>query len=74
MQQKLEKLFKDSFGVKKIDDSMSIENVQGWDSMGHVGLIMELQKTFDVEISPVEAIELTDIISIKDFLTSRAKQ
>ena len=47
---------------------MSIENVKGWDSMAHVGLILALQQEFDVSISPAEAIELTDIAAIKKFL------
>lgn len=68
MEEKLKEIFQRCFGVEKLDDSMSIENVKGWDSMAHVGLIMELQKEFGVTISPVQAVELTDIASIKAFL------
>ena len=68
MEEKLTKIFKESFGLETIDDSMSVDNVKGWDSMGHVGLIMALQQEFDVSISPAEAIELTDIAAIKQFL------
>ncbi len=71
MEDKLKEIFQRCFGVEELDDSMSIENVKGWDSMAHVGLIMELQKEFSVTISPVEAIELTDVGSIKDFLTEK---
>ena len=73
MQDKLQQIFQQSFGVEKIDDSMSIENVSEWDSMAHVGLIMEIQKVFDVSISSSEAIELTDVISIKNFLRDKGK-
>ena len=64
----LTKIFKESFGVDAIDDSMSIDNVKGWDSMAHVGLIMALQKEFGISISPAQAIELTDIAGIKKIL------
>ena len=47
---------------------MSIDNVSGWDSMGHVGLMMALQSEFGVSISPAVSIELTDIANIKKFL------
>ena len=68
MEEKLRQIFQQSFDVKSIDDSMSIENVKGWDSMAHVGLILALQQEFDVSISPAEAIELTDVAAIKQFL------
>jgi acyl carrier protein len=65
--EKLEKIFRDAFGVNKLTDDLSIDTVEGWDSMAHVALIMTLQKEFDVSISPQEAIELTDVASIKKF-------
>lgn len=68
--EKLEKIFKETFGVEKLTDEMSIDTVEGWDSMAHVALIMTLQKEFDVTITPTEAIELTDIKSIKQLLGS----
>ena len=68
MEERLENLFQQSFGIDHIDDSMSIENVEGWDSMAHVGLMMALQEEFGVSIAPVDAIELTDVRSIKAFL------
>ncbi len=68
MEEKLRQIFQQSFDVKEIDDSMSIENMDGWDSMAHVGLMLTLQKEFGVSISPAVAIELTDIVAIKQFL------
>jgi acyl carrier protein len=74
MRDRLENIFKESFGVDRLDDSMSIDNVQGWDSMAHVGLILTLQKEFGVAISPADAIELTDIKGILRFLTDHGIQ
>ena len=68
MEEQLRQIFRQSFGVEQIDDSMSIDNVSGWDSMGHVGLMMALQSEFGVSISPAASIELTDIPSIKKFI------
>ena len=65
---KLEKIFQTAFGVEKLTDGMSIETVDGWDSMAHVALIMTLQKEFNISISPADAIELIDVASIKTFL------
>ena len=67
---KLEKIFQDAFGVDKLADDMSIDTVEGWDSMAHVALIMTLQKEFDITISPQQAIETTDVDSIKQLLNA----
>jgi acyl carrier protein len=69
---RIEKIFKESFEVDRLEDSMSIENVKGWDSMAHVGLILALQKEFGVSITPAEAIELTSIRNIIRYLSDRA--
>jgi len=66
--EKLQQIFKDAFGVETLSDDLSIDTVDGWDSMAHVALIMTLQKEFNVSISPADAIELTDVASIKAFL------
>jgi len=68
MEERLRKVFRESFGIKEIDDRMSYESVPQWDSMGHVGLVMALQKEFACSISPTDAIELTDVRAIKAFL------
>jgi acyl carrier protein len=65
---KLEKIFQTAFGIEKLTDDLSIDTVDGWDSMAHVALIMTLQKEFNVTISPQQAIELTDVTSIKRLL------
>ena len=66
--EKLEKIFQDAFGVEKLTDDMSIDTVEGWDSMAHVALIMTLQKEFNLTTTPAQAIELTDVASIKQLL------
>jgi len=66
---KLQKIFHDAFGVDQLTDDLSIDTVDGWDSMAHVALIMTLQKEFGVSIAPADAIELTDVAAIKKFLT-----
>ncbi|MBN1765541.1 MAG: acyl carrier protein [Sedimentisphaerales bacterium] len=73
MNEQLQEIFKESFGLESLEDSMSIETVEGWDSMAHVGLMMALQQHFGVVITPAQAIELTDVASIKIFLKQQGK-
>ena len=71
IEQELTRIFKESFDLDHINESTSIFNVSGWDSMGHVSLIMTLQQQFNVSISPADALELTDVGSIKKFLAGK---
>lgn len=66
-QEKLEQIFRDAFGIETLTDDLSIDTVEGWDSMAHVALIMTLQKEFNLTITPAQAIELTDVAAIKKF-------
>jgi acyl carrier protein len=69
---RLEAIFRQSFEFEKFTEDLSIDNVPGWDSMAHVGLILTLQKEFGVSISPTDAIELTSVKNIIQYLTGRA--
>ena len=68
---KLETIFRQSFEIDKFTEDLSIENVAGWDSMAHVGLILALQKEFNVSISPSDAINLTSVKDIVCYLMNR---
>jgi acyl carrier protein len=71
MNERLSRIFQQSFGVDP-DASTSIENTEGWDSMGHIALIMALEREFSVSISPTDAIDLTSFGKIEAFLRERA--
>jgi acyl carrier protein len=68
---RLEIIFRQSFEIGKFTEDLSIDNVPGWDSMAHVGLILALQKEFAVSIPPADAIELTSVKNIIQYLVNR---
>ena len=68
---RLEVIFRQSFEIEKFTEDLSIDNVPGWDSMAHVGLIIALQKEFAVSIPPADAIELTSVKNIIQYLASQ---
>ncbi|MGD0571633.1 MAG: acyl carrier protein [Sedimentisphaerales bacterium] len=68
---RLEVIFRQSFEIEKFTEDLSIDNVPGWDSMAHVGLILALQKEFAVSIPPVDALELTSVSSIIKYLVNQ---
>jgi len=67
---RLETIFRQSFEIGKFTEDLSIDNVTGWDSMAHVGLILALQKEFAVSIPTVDALELTSVKNIIKYLAS----
>jgi len=67
--ERVEAIFRQSFEIEKFTEDLSIDNIPGWDSMAHVGLILALQKEFGVTIAPAEAIELTNVKNIIQFLS-----
>ena len=68
---RLEIIFRQSFEIGKFTEDLSIDNVPGWDSMAHVGLILALQKEFAISIPPADAIELTSVKNIIRYLANR---
>ncbi len=68
---KLETIFRQSFEIEQFTEDLSIDNVPGWDSMAHVGLILALQKEFAISIPPIDAIELTSVSDIIKYLMNQ---
>ncbi len=48
-----------------LDDGLRRGTLEEWDSLGHVGLVAELSKEFDVEIRPERALQMYTIGDIK---------
>ena len=71
MLERLQNIFADSFDLDSIDDDTSPENVEEWDSLAHVALMVALESEFGVSISPSQAVELGDVGKIKAFLSSQ---
>ena len=57
---KPEDLVAEVFGVDpdELDDTSSPETVEDWDSLGHVNLVMEIERVYDVSLSTDDALEI----------------
>jgi acyl carrier protein len=64
------------FGVPRstVSDTSSSATVAGWDSLNHVMLILELEKTFGVSFTAEEALSMTDVGTIKHVLASHGAE
>jgi acyl carrier protein len=52
--------------VSRINDETNPDNLPQWDSLGHVQMILELEKMFTVKISPEEGIDLESFEMVVD--------
>jgi acyl carrier protein len=58
------------FGVERrdIDERSSPETIEGWDSMGHLNLVLALEHSFKVSIAAADVIEMANVKKIKEIL------
>ena len=52
----------------ELDDSSSRDAIKGWDSMGHLTLILELEAEYKVGIAIADAMEMVSVGKIKQIL------
>ena len=61
--QKYDQVFIESFSIdeSKLGDNLEYSTIPEWDSVGHMGLIAELEEAFDIEM------EMDDIIGFSSY-------
>ena len=61
--QKYDQVFIDSFSIdeSKLGDNLEYNSIPEWDSVGHMGLIAELEEVFDIMM------EMDDIIDFSSY-------
>ena len=59
--EKYDKVFMDSFSIDKtkVDKSLVYESVSEWDSVGHMGMIAELEESFDIMLETDDIIDFS---------------
>ena len=56
--------------VDSLSTESSTSTVAGWDSLGQLMVIVELEQEFGIQISPERGEELTSVARIEEFLKS----
>ena len=55
----------------ELGDGSCNRDVAGWDSLGHMTLVVELESAYGVLFSPAEALRMTSVGEIKQVLRER---
>jgi acyl carrier protein len=53
---------------RELNELSSRDTVDGWDSMGHLSLILELERRLGVSLAIADAMEMVDVATIKAIL------
>ena len=71
--EKIVQIFDDIFDIVniKINNNSSQNDIKDWDSIGHVRLMMALEKEFNIKIPIEDAIELLIFKDIKDYISKK---
>ena len=67
---KLKKAFSTSLGIpeSQITDTLEYNSIPEWDSIGHMGLVAEIDKTFDTMLETDDVIDLSSFKKAKEIL------
>lgn len=67
---KLKQIFHDLFGtpLDKINDNSSPNNIEKWDSMGHLNLVMAIEQSFQIKLKDQDVVRMFNFALIKDIL------
>ncbi len=73
LEQKIKDAMKSVFeiSVDEIDEDGSIDNIDLWDSMGHIKLILCLEEDFGMQFNTNEVMEMTNYKKIKEIIQDK---
>jgi acyl carrier protein len=75
LHERLEEVFRDIFDDDTIvlSDRTITTDIDGWDSLSHINLMVSIEETFGVQFSGNELAEFENVGELKQFLASRAR-
>ncbi len=70
MEQKLKQIMSNIFETEEdeITDDSSMDNIEKWDSLKHINLIIAIEEQFGISIDEDEMVEMTSFTKIKRIL------
>jgi acyl carrier protein len=71
---RLEEIFQDVFDEDsiKVTPDLSAKDVDGWDSLAHIRLILTIEKTFKIKFSTSEIGKLENVGDLVTLIKARA--
>lgn len=73
MDEKLKEVLADVFELRapEVTESLSKDDVDGWDSLTQMDLVTSLEKAYDLRLEMMDIIAMTSVQSIMDVLKAK---
>lgn len=71
MEEKIKEIINKTFELKEKASDYSQDVIHQWDSFGHIKLIMNIEKEFNIKIETKEIVNLINLKKIKDYLNGK---
>ena len=73
MEQELKQIMSNVFEIEEdeITDESSMGNIENWDSLKHLNLIIAIEEHFGISITEDEMVEMTSFVDIKRILRDK---
>ena len=68
MEEKLLQILKDTLGNENINQNVSQENCNEWDSMAHLNIIIAIEDEFDISIEPDDIVRLSSFDDLCEYI------
>ena len=74
VRQRLNSVFQEVFDDEAVEifDEMVASDLEEWDSVMHISLVMAIEKAFDIELNAADIGRLNNIGAMVDLLAGRA--
>ncbi len=59
--------------VNNINESSSSDNIEQWDSLSHIKLVMAIEAEFNVKLTPEDMMDMLSVKLIKVILEEKVK-
>ena len=60
--------------IENINDESSPDNIEKWDSLSHLNLVMAIESEFQVELSPEDSMDMLSVKLIRIILEDALKK
>lgn len=76
LEQRAKAIIADVFRIKEdsVNENTNMDNTPGWDSLGHLRLVLALESEFGITIEPEDLVKMTDYKVIIHFLKLYTKK
>jgi acyl carrier protein len=71
MRKRLLDLFKRTFELEIVDETISKTNCHKWDSLNHLNLVVEIENEFNISLEPNEIGEIKDFLSAERIIMEK---